>query len=285
MIDSPKPQNIQNLRYISGMLATINNNIPSDMSSSDNTTATTESAENMPTSKHMISVIQACHGFSVDDIEEKTGLSSGSIYAYLDGHEPKPKRKAKLYDLYIDAPLRDTVEYLNLHDGQELSWAIAALKRKMCVTLVDLGQILGVTSGSIPAWISQVTLPVAANRKTIIERLIKHGITREDIESEKAINKTFKYNKRDTMANKQILYMKDRGGNIRDIIHRVKQETGVKFKDMYASIDVTTRVWWHYTRNKPKTPNIARQKQLFALFQKIYEEKELDFPFYCKETE
>ena len=36
--------------------------------------------------------------------------------------------------------------------------------------------------------------------------------------------------------------MTDRNGSVRDIIRRDKEDTGVKFKEMAASIDVTIRV-------------------------------------------
>ena len=267
LLKTPK---IKNLQYTITMVTEINNNISHDTVSAS----------------HMISVIQTCHGFSVDDIRRETGLSAVAIYGYLDGYEPKPNRKAKLHALYVDAPHRDMVEYLNLHDKKELSWAIAALKRKLYITYSDLSKILGASPPAyVRGWISQKVIPVAKHRKAIAERLIEHGITREDIELEKTLNATFKYDRRDKRANKQILYMKDRDGNVRDIIRRVKEETGVNFKEMCSAIDMPIGVWWHCTRNNPHTPNIARQKQLFGFLQKIYEEKGLRFPFYCKETE
>ena len=233
---------------------------------------------------HMISVIKVCYGFSINKIAERTGLSVATLYKWRKGYEPKPNWKRRLYEMYVNAPLKETVEELRLYDDDSLCWSLLALKRKTEATHKKLGEILNSNPSAISTWISGKTSPTAKSLPLIAKACKDSKLTKEDIEKEKTFEKRFVMTGKHTKSNKQIIFMKDRNGDVRDILRRVKKDTGILLKNIPAETGIKKRVWWHYTRPSGLIPNVDKQQRLFVFFQKLYKDKGLDFPLYIRKN-
>ena len=232
----------------------------------------------------MLSVISACYGFPFAEIAKRVDLTETTLRKCSKGHEPRQKSVDKIEQMYLDAPLRETVEELHLYDKDCLFWALPALKRQRKLTNEKLGEILNVDGSTISVWIAGKISPRPKMIPLVAKAYKDSKLTKEDIDKEKTFEKRFIMTGKHKGTNKQIIFMKDRNGDVRDILHRVKEDTGILLKNIPQEADIKQRVWWHYTRPGGKIPNFDKQQRLFLFFEKLYEDKGLEFPFYIRKN-
>ena len=241
-------------------------------------------AKEKTSTSYRLSVISACYGFSFADIAERVGLTAATLRKCSKGHEPRKRSADKIEQMYSDAPLREIVEELRLYDKEFLFLSLLALKRQKQLTNEQLGKIIGVDGSTISVWITGKHSPRHKIVPIIAKTYADNKLTKENIEEEKTAEKRFVMTGKHRKPNKQIIFMKDRNGDVRDVLHRVKEDTGIFLKDIPQETGIKQRVWWHYTRPNGKIPSSNKQQRLFMFFRKLYEDKGLEFPFYIRKN-
>lgn len=235
---------------------------------------------------YMIAVAAAGWGITRTELAEKIGVHYGSLTSWASGHQPSPKQRAAIAEVYLSAPMRTQIEALGLHSQKNFSAVLRILLRKLRLSVPELAAMVGLSSRSASAHLCEENRDVRPEFLLRASELCEqHSIDREDIERE--LREPFVFRKRQPRpaVNTQHVFLADSPDmTIREILHRAQADTRQKFHEMADGCDVSKDYFYHFTRPGGQTPNTETQKAVFAYLRDAYSETARPFPLIWKEA-
>lgn len=228
----------------------------------------------------IVAVACAGWGLSKEEMASRMGGSYQSLRLWEAGETSIWRNEAKLREMYTSAPAREPVESLGLHLPQNLPVALAALKRKLGLSVKELGDMIGASEVAVQYYFGECRRPNQRYVRRTAELCREHNISSQDIERERRQPARFrKTGQGGRTGNPQMLFI-DQNPEIglRGVIRRAKADIGVKFKDIAAAVGVPETQFFNFTRMDARSPTPEIQSAVFRYLEAAYATAGADFP-------
>lgn len=222
--------------------------------------------------------LSAASGLPCRAIAATLEVSRQSLCMWVSGETARWRGEAALLEMWDRASAKAAVEALGLWEDENVFRAVRHIKRKLRLSVQELAALAGVASSTPSAWLFRQKRPSPPIVKRVAEICQEHGISRSDLETESRMDSIFG-KPGAPPRNEQILFFAgDPSIPLRAVLRKAREDTGMMFKDMAASIGTSRTNFSHFTRTGGVLPSADKQKALFGCLAEAYSESGVECP-------
>ena len=210
------------------------------------------------------------------------GAKMSGVRSWLDGREPRDNRGHRLEEMYLTAPAREPVEALGLWRPENMIVALRVLKRKLGLSILEVGDMVGIDRDGAWFYLNDMRRPNPKYVRRAAEICQEHGITAEDMESERRQPRMFDKRHESigpSSRNYQIVFSgADPSKPLWEILREAQAATNMIFKDIAAEMGISVGHFYLFSTSNGCLPNSDLQTELFAHLERAYAAASLKFP-------